>query len=355
MIPLFNIFPRLKVRIPFFPIGGFPSSIQPLHGLSRQSGNSNLYIKRDDLCGTLYGGNKVRKLEFLLGDALAHNFKHVITSGGAGSNHARATATYASIARLKCTIMLFDQPPSLSVQENLLADYKFNAEMLLDSTYEEHARHLKVVIQSITKRESFPPYVIAPGGSSPIGTIGFVNAGFELATQIQKGELPAPDAIFITLGTMGTAAGLILGLKAAGISSIVHAIRVVPDYVGNFDKCISLAEQTNKLLHDCDSAFPIVTISEKEVIVHGDYFGNGYGIPTREGDAFIQLIHDSDHIELDSVYTGKCGAAFYDYIRHEEKNMTVLFWNTKNAHQDSNLRNSVDFRKLPVEFHKYFE
>jgi D-cysteine desulfhydrase len=355
MIPLFNIFPRLKERIPFFPIGGFPSSIELLHGLSRQSGNSNLYIKRDDLCGTLYGGNKVRKLEFLLGDALAHNFKHVITSGGAGSNHARATATYASVARLKCTIMLFDQPPSVSVQENLLADYKFNAEMLLDSTYEEHARHLKVIIQSITEQESSPPYVIPAGGSSPVGTIGFVNAGFELAAQIQKGELPAPDDIFITLGTMGTAAGLILGLKAAGISSMVHAIRVVPDYVGNFDKCISLAEQTNKLLHDYDSSFPIVTISEKDITVHVDYFGNGYGIPTREGDAFIQLIHDSDNINLDSVYTGKCGAAFYDYIRHEGKNMTVLFWNTKNGHQDSNLGSAVDFRKLPVEFHKYFE
>lgn len=354
MIPLFNIFPQLKERIPFFPIGGFPSSIQQLNGLSRQIGNRNLYIKRDDLCGTLYGGNKVRKLEFLLGDALAHGFRHVITSGGAGSNHARATATYASVARLKCTIMLFDQHHSSTVQENLLADYKFNAEMLLDSTYEEHAIHLKEVIQSITERESSPPYVIPAGGSSPVGTIGFVNAGFELAAQIKKGELPVPDAIFITFGTMGTAAGLILGLKAAGISTMVHAIRVVPDYVGNFDKCITLAEQTNKLLHDCDSSFPIVTISEKEFTVHGNYFGNGYGIPTREGDAFIQLIHDSDHIDLDSVYTGKCGAAFCDYIRHDGKNRTVLFWNTKNAHMDSSLRSDVDFRKLPEEFHKYF-
>ncbi len=355
MIPLFNIFPRLKERIPFFPIGGFPSSIQHLQGLSRQSGNSNLYVKRDDLCGTLYGGNKVRKLEFLLGDALAHNFKHVITSGGAGSNHARATATYTSVARLKCTIMLFDQSPSPTVQENLLADFKFNAEMLLDSTYEEHTSHMKTVIQTITAQESLPPYVIPAGGSSLVGTIGFVNAGFELATQIQKGELPAPDAIFITLGTMGTAAGLILGLKAAGISTMVHAVRVVPDYVGNFDKCITLAKQTNKLLHDCDSSFPVVALSEKELTIHSNYFGNGYGIPTREGDAFIQLISKSDHIELDSVYTGKCGAAFYDYIMHDGKNSTVLFWNTKNAHKDSTLRSDIDFQKLPKLFHKYFE
>jgi D-cysteine desulfhydrase len=354
MIPLFNIFPRLEERISFFPIGGFPSSIQQLTGLSRQIGNSNLFIKRDDLCGTLYGGNKVRKLEFLLGDALTHGFKHVITSGGAGSNHARATATYASVARLQCTIMLFDQPPSPTVQENLLADYKYNAEMLLDPTYEEHARHLKEVIQSITERESLPPYVIPAGGSSPVGTIGFVNAGFELAAQIKKGDLPVPDAIFITLGTMGTAAGLILGLKAAGITTKIHAIRVVPDYVGNFDKCITLAEQTNKLLHDCDTSFPVVTLSEKQITVHGDYFGNGYGIPTTKGDTFIQLLHQSDDIGLDSVYTGKCGAAFYDYILRDGKNRTVLFWNTKNAHQDSMLRSFVDFRKLPEGFHKYF-
>ncbi|HEX2960000.1 MAG TPA: pyridoxal-phosphate dependent enzyme [Chitinispirillaceae bacterium] len=311
MIPLFNIFPRLKERIPFFPIGGYPSSIQHLGGLSRQCGSNHLYIKRDDLSGTLYGGNKVRKLEFLLGDALAHNFKHVITSGGAGSNHARATATYASVAKLQCSLMLFDQPPSLYVKENLLADFKFSARMYLDPTYEEHTRHLKAMIQSITEQESSPPYIIPPGGSSPVGTIGFVNAGFELATQIKQGELPVPDAIFITLGTMGTAAGLILGLKAAGITTMVHAVRVVPDYVGNFDKCIILAEQTNKLLHDLDTSFPVLNISEKEITVHSDYFGNGYGIPTREGEKFIQAIRKSDAIELDSIYTGKCGAAFF--------------------------------------------
>jgi D-cysteine desulfhydrase len=353
MIPLFNIFPRLKERIPFFKIGGYPSPVQHLSGLATLKGNPDIFIKRDDLSGTVYGGNKVRKLEFLLGDALQNKFRHVITSGAAGSNHARATATYASMAQLRCTLMLFDQEPSLTVQENLLADFKFHANMYLDPTYESHVQHMKTVVSSITDDESSPPYRIPAGGSSPVGSIGFVNAGFELAAQIQNRELPMPDALFVTFGTMGTVAGLTLGLKAAGISCKVHAIRVVPDYVGSFEKCMQLIEQTNKLLHDHDQSFPILSITPNDLTVYGNYFGNGYGIPTRQGEAFINTIRNTDNIHLDSTYTGKCGAAFYDYIS-TEKNTTVLLWNTKNAHQDPTLRSTINYHDLPAPFHKYF-
>jgi D-cysteine desulfhydrase len=354
MIPLFNIFSRLKNRIPFFDIGGFPSPVQHLNGLCGLTGNQNLFVKRDDLCGTLYGGNKVRKLEFLIGDALANNYRHVITSGAAGSNHARATATYASVAHLKCTLMLFDQVASSTVQKNLLADMYYNATVYIDPSYESHCRHLEDKLKSITEQESLPPYTIPAGGSSPVGSIGFVNAGFELANQIAQGELPRPDSIFITLGTMGTVAGLLLGLKASGIHCKVHAVRVVADFVGNYDKCISLAEKTNKLLHDSDPAFPILDFSENDLIVHGNYFGNGYAIPTPEGERFIGKIKKSDGIDLDSVYTGKCGAAFYDYVTTAGKKETVLFWHTKNSHQDPPQEIPCNPESLPVSIRKYF-
>jgi 1-aminocyclopropane-1-carboxylate deaminase/D-cysteine desulfhydrase-like pyridoxal-dependent ACC family enzyme len=143
-------------------------------------------------------------------------------------------------------------------------------------------------------------------------------------------------------------------LKAAGITTTIHAIRVVPDYVGNFDKCIYLAEQTNKLLHDIDTTFPIVDITKRDLIVYGNYFGNGYGIPKPEGEKFISMIYKSDHIELDSVYTGKCGAAFYDYCTTKGKNETVLFWNTKNSHQELSPKTPVNPGNLPVSIQKYF-
>lgn len=354
MIPLFNIFSRLKDRIPFFTIGGFPSPVQRLDGLCGLTGNKNLFVKKDDLCGTLYGGNKVRKLEFLLGDALANNYKHVITSGAAGSNHARATATYASVAHLKCTLMLFDQPTSSTVQKNLLADIIHNSSIFIDPSYESHRRHLEDVIETITEKELQAPYIIPAGGSSTVGSIGFVNAGFELADQISRGELPRPDSIFVTLGTMGTIAGLVLGLKASGISCKVHAVRVVADFVGNFDKCIILTEKTNKLLHDNDPAFPILSFSENDLIVYGNYFGNGYAIPTPEGERFIELISKSDTIELDSVYTGKCGAAFYDYVTNAGNKETVLFWNTKSSHEEPSLETPCNPESLPVSIRKYF-
>jgi D-cysteine desulfhydrase len=345
----------LKNRLPYIKIGFLPTSVESLDGLANLQRGKNIYIKRDDLCGTVYGGNKVRKLEYLLGEARATGAQHIITSGAAGSNHARATATYATSLGLKTTLMLFDQPPSPEIRENLLADYCTGAELILDETYESHVIHFQNKVRQIEHIEGKTPYIIPAGGSSITGVVGFVNAAFELKYQIDSGIIVEPEAIFTAFGTMGTVAGLVLGLKAAGLKCRVHAVRVVPDFISSLAKCLDLISKTNRLLHDSDSTFPVLSIDDKDFTIENNYLGEGYGIATPEGEHFIKLIQSTDRIDLDTVYTGKCGAAFYTYLQQCSHDASVLLWNTKNSHTLDQQTASTDYHILPAVFHKYFE
>ena len=233
MISLFQRYPLLREKLPYVALGDFPTPVQRLERLGDELGIGQLYIKRDDLSGKLYGGNKPRKLEFELGDALRSGSSEVITFGGIGSNHALATAIYAKQLGLKTISMLVPQPNSNIVRRNLLADYHYGAEMHLCGTSLESAVS-KLLIRAVTlyqvirhriKSGRFP-HLIRPGGSSPLGVNGFVNAALELSEQVAKGELPEPDFIYVAAGTMGTASGLTLGLKIAGLKSRMVAVTV---------------------------------------------------------------------------------------------------------------------------------
>ena len=257
MIPLFAKFPNLKDRLPHTPIGSFPTPVARLEGLSRETGASGLFVKCDDESGRIYGGNKVRKLEFLLADAVRQKAARVITTGAAGSNHALATAVYAKAAGLKATLVLFDQPTSSLVRNNLLMDAYCGADMVFEETFGKLAARFPEIVKSYEALDGHVPYVIPAGGSSPLGAVGYVNAAFELKGQIDRGTLPEPEAIFLPLGTMGTAAGLMLGLKAAGLGSRVVAVRVVPPVVANSGKLAALFDETLTLLRGLDPSFPL--------------------------------------------------------------------------------------------------
>ncbi len=347
MLSMLKAFPQLSM-VPYISLGCFPTPVAKLERVSERCGRE-IFIKRDDLSGELYGGNKVRKLEFLLGEARRCGADRVITTGGAGSNHALATAVYACTRGFKTTIMLFDQPNSQSVKENLLADLSTGAEMHLDPDYESHRRSLHRIIEKCTK-EGQIPYVIAAGGSSPVGTIGFVNAGFELAEQIRIGALPRFPTIFVTLGTMGTAAGLLLGLKVAGVQSRIHAVRVVPKVVANPQAFQNLFRETNELLRETDPTFPIVKIQEGDIYFNNDFFGEGYGIHSPQAIDACQTVLEQESIHLDGTYTGKTFAA----LLADKEEAPVLFWNTKNSRPISKLVKTDDFTRLPPAFHHYF-
>ena len=356
MISLFKQYPQLEEDLPYVSLGELLTPVERLNCLGKEIKMNHLYIKRDDISGGIYGGNKLRKLEFLLGDALGSGIQEILTFGYAGSNHALATSIYSQRLGLKSISMLLPQPNAYYVRHNLLLGHYYGAELYHYQNVLSLFIHL--IYQVIWRKIKYGrfPRLIMPGGSSPLGTIGYVNAAFELKKQIIKGELPEPDVIYIALGSMGTAAGLILGLKAVNLKSQVIAIRVIDKMFVTEKRIISLIRKTNSLLHSRDRTFPMIKISRKDVKIRHDFFGNGYAHFTEKGMRAVKLMERTEGIKLDGTYTGKTLAALIEDIDKQElRDKVILFWNTYNSRDFSDIKASVDYHDLPECFYRYFE
>jgi 1-aminocyclopropane-1-carboxylate deaminase/D-cysteine desulfhydrase-like pyridoxal-dependent ACC family enzyme len=360
MIPLFEYHNSLAQNLSHVVLGEFPTPIQKLDRLGRHLGLDNLYIKRDDLSGKVYGGNKVRKLEFLLGKALHSQAREVLTFGAVGSNHALATAIYARQLGLKSISMLVPQPNAQYVRRNLLMTYHSGADLRLypPIPYLKSLMNPAVFYQLFRhwlKRRRFP-WVIPMGGSSPLGVMGFVNAAFELHEQILKGEMPEPDYIYVPSGSMGTAAGLILGLKAIKSKAQVVAVRVNGESVVNAAKMVNLIRKTNRHLSSLDSSFPRLKFSEADIDIRHSFFGKRYALFTPEGMEAVSIAEKYAGIKLEGTYTGKAFAALMDDAKKSNlKDKVILFWNTYNSRDFSQVIEAIDYHLLPRCFHPYFE
>jgi D-cysteine desulfhydrase len=291
-----------------------------------------------------------------LGDALNKGAKEVLTFGFAGSNHALATAVYAQKLGLKCISILLAQLNAKYVWHNLLLSQVCCAEIC--HLNNEMAAYIPTIIKIFRGklRQGKFPYIIAPGGSSPLGTIGYVNAGFELKEQIENGLMPEPEMIFVPLGTMGTAVGLMIGLKAVGLKTRVVSVRVADKKYGNKEKFVKLFKKTLALIHTFDSSFPHVEISDDEVDIRHDFFGEQYACFTEEGMTAVDLVAKSEGIKLDGTYTGKTMAAIINHFKyHGKRNEITLFWNTYNARDFLDTIKETDYHELPQSCHCYFE
>jgi len=347
---LFDIYPDLADKIPWIPLGSFPTSIQRLQHLSQ----GELMIKRDDLSSDIYGGNKVRKLEFILADVLQKGKKHVITMGGIGTNHGLATAIFCRRLNLDCTLLLFYQPITSYVIQNMLLFHKFQAEMVYTGTI------LRTGIEFyLPQRIKHPQaYFLYAGGSSIIGTLGFVNAAFELKKQIAEQGLAEPKYIFCPLGSNGTAAGIALGCALAGITSTICAIRVAASHLGPFQITTpatlrGLMEKTYKLLQSKSSMIPSVDLRTPIVIYR--YFGKAYGEPTAAGLDALKQAREQEGISLDPTYTSKAFAGVLDFIKaNTHRTEEVLYWHTYNSSDLSHEAQLVDYHDLPPVFHQFF-
>jgi len=325
MIPLFKQYPLLREKLPYVSLGEFPTPVQKLDGIGRNLGMNRLYIKRDDLSGSIYGGNKVRKLEFLLGNALKVNAKEVMTFGGAGSNHALATAIYARQIGLRSISMLVPQPNAHYVRRNLLMSYHCGAELHLCGGELRSRTTMPLVFLATVhqllrhrlKSGRFP-HLIPPGGSSPLGAIGFVNAAFELKEQIDNGLAPEPEYVYVASGTMGTAAGLMLGFGVLKLKSRVISVRVTDNKLVNVKGMVRLIDSTNSLLCALDPCFPTLKFSGADVEIRHNFFGQQYALFTREGMEAVTRMKKSEGIKLDGTYTGKAFAALINDTKKED-------------------------------------
>jgi 1-aminocyclopropane-1-carboxylate deaminase/D-cysteine desulfhydrase-like pyridoxal-dependent ACC family enzyme len=363
VIPLFEQYALLREKLAYVPLGEFPTPVQKLERLGAELGVSQLYMKRDDLSGKFYGGNKPRKLEFILGNALRSKAKEVITFGGAGSNHALATAIYGRQIGLKSISMLIHQPNARYVRRNLLMGHYCGAELHLCGTGLESAINMPVayaatIYQLLRHRvkKGRLPHFIPPGGSCPLGATGFVNAALELRGQVASGEMPEPEYIYVAAGSMGTAAGLSLGLRAARLGSRVVSVAVGSEKTTNTRGMIELINKTNSLLCSLDGSFPKFEFSETDVDIRHDHAGQRYALFTEEGMEAVCMVKECEGVKLDGTYTGKALAA----LRHDAKNgslrgKAILFWNTLNSRDFSDDISGLDYHDLPRPFHRYFE
>jgi D-cysteine desulfhydrase len=373
-VTLFQKFPGLISTIPYISLGFMPTPLMCADNLALHLGIKKLYIKRDDALGghtpqhRLPSGNKVRKLEFLLADALSWGCTHVITCGAAGSNHVLATAGYSYHLGLKCTGMLTPQYNSTMVQRNLLRHLMFSTTQLeyFPSARErdEYIRNICASEYSYTKRLS---YFIPTGGSIPLGVVGFVNGGLELAQQLEAYHIAPPDYLYVPAGTVGTMAGLVLGLKAAGISTRVRAVVVAPVVKKStfIERIIKLITATNIYLHERDSSFPLYTITEDDFDVIYTQSGQEYGKSTSESEHACAITSHFTSLALDNTYSGKAMAAIIKDINQLE-DKSVIFWNTFDGYtwpeepdwSESNYTQSLWYKNytlMPESLHVYFE
>lgn len=307
MSSLFAHFPKLATHLPICSLGDFPTPIERWEGLT--SNKVELWVKREDRAGSLYGGNKVRKLEHLLGEAKhrerAEAAPRVVTLGAWGSNHALAVALYGQALGLRVDTVLFPQPLSQdtipSIREHLLAQISADAQVWPARTFPGVLP--KYMAAYFAKRG--PKVVIPSGGSSPLGTLGWVSGGLEIADQVVDRKEPPFDVVYVTVGTGGTAAGLLLGLGHAAVH--VRGVRVVPWPIASQWMVERLADQTERLL--CKLA-DVRLPSRPLFSVDGRFVGPGigYGVATPLSKQAVGKARTLG-LPVETTYTGKTLAA----------------------------------------------
>jgi len=362
---LFDIYPELEGNVPWIPLlTNLPSKVERLKELEKhlKLDGGEIYIKRDDNIHNIYGGNKLRKFEFILGEALRKKKKGIITLGGIGTNHGLACAIITKELELKCELFLSLQPLNWHVQRSLLLYDFFGAKLHFAKSFEFG------VFKSLLFRLFHPKFFLMSNGGSPIlgfgtplGTVGFINAIFELKKQIDEGSLPIPDIIFVPAGSSGTSAGLTAGCKLLGLKTKVYPVKVSLDIVVNQKTIMKIANKTLKFLRKRDKKIPDVKVGENDFQLIKGYLGSGYGVKTIKGQSAVDLIYElegkKNDFKLETTYTGKTMAAMLEFLEKEEnKSKKILFWNTYNSNDlDNYLRETkFDYEKLPKKFHKYF-
>jgi D-cysteine desulfhydrase family pyridoxal phosphate-dependent enzyme len=298
-------------QIPRFPLCTLPTPFHRAERLEQALGarSPRIWIKRDDLTGLAFGGNKARKLEYLIAAALEAGADVVVTEGSAQSNHARMTAAAAAIAGLDAVLVLDDRRGA-AIEGNLLLDYLYCAEVRVVSA-REGRRAAMTTIEAELVDAGRKPYMIATGGSTPTGALGYVRAFVELVGQlIEVGE--DPKRLYFPTSSQGTLAGLALGALLHGLSDLVYAIAVEEDSLTLRTDAVPIANEAARLL-GVDSGLRV-----DDLVVDDRYIGEGYGIPSPGGMEAIALLARSEAIVLDPVYSGKAMAALIDHIRKGE-------------------------------------
>jgi len=316
-------------RFPRHFLAHLPTPLERLDRLGAELGGPEIWIKRDDCTGLSTGGNKTRKLEYLMAEAEAQGADMVMTQGATQSNHARQTAAFAAKLGMDCHILLEDRTGSNN------ANYNNNGNVLLDhlhgATTEKRAGggDMNAEMEQVAERfraGGRKVYTIPGGGSNPTGALGYVNCAFEMLAQFNDRALKVDHIVHAT-GSAGTQAGLITGLKAMNAQIPLLGVGVRAPKAKQEENVYNLARATAEKL-GCAGV-----VTREDVVANTDYVGEGYGIPTESGLEAIRMFAELEAILLDPVYSAKGAAGFIDLIRkgHFKKGERVVFLHTGGA------------------------
>ncbi len=356
MRPLLERLPALERIAPCVPLGDFPTPVTEAPAIAEQLGLTSFHVKRDDQSARPYGGNKVRKLEFLLGRARQQGRRALITFGTAGSNHALATAVYGRREGFEVTSILLPQPVTRATGRNLRFAVASGARVVPVGGELGAARAVGLRIARDLVGTGRPPGIIPPGGSTPRGTLGFVNAALELATQIEAGVLPRPDVIVCPSGTMGTSIGLAVGLQLAALPIEVRAFDVAGAPYTSARKATRLFDQVARLLVRADASVGRLRLDPRYYTLRHDQLGRRYAEWTSAGVAAMKLARARGDLELEGTYTGKAMAGLMsDAGNGDLTGKRVLFWHTYNAHDFDDAIEKTGPEQVPAGFRRYFE
>ena len=314
-------------RYPRLHFAHLPTPLEPMKRLSKHLGGPNLWIKRDDCTGLSSGGNKTRKLEFLMADAVEKKADTIITQGATQSNHARQTTAIAAKLGMECHVLLEDRTGSEDPA------YVYNGNVLLDqlhgSTISKRPgdTDMNAAMEDLATQlrdDGKIPYIIPGGGSNEIGALGYVNAAIELMTQANDQSLRIDHLVHAT-GSSGTQAGLVLGMEGMNSGIPVYGVGVRAPKQKQEEMVFGLAQRTADFM----GLNPEV-VQRERVVANSDYVGDGYGIPTDAMVEAVKMMAQFEGILLDPVYSGKGFSGLIDLIRkgHFKKGENVVFLHT---------------------------
>ena len=308
---------------PRLELAKLPTPLDRVENLGKSLGNLDLWIKRDDLTGFGFGGNKVRSLEYLAADAMKKNSNILITGGSHGSNHVRTTMAVAAHLGLKGFAILSGTRPSTK-NGNLLLDQLLGAKLIF--TGDENRSNIDNFIEDEVKRlQSLDerPYLIRRGGVSSLGCVGYVSAAMEICSQLQNLNLK-PDILLCATGCGVTQAGLLVGFKLMGLNCQIYGITVSRTR----DECIA---QIKQLIDETEENLGLNSkVPSNDIFVFDEYIGDGYTMPTSKGIEAIHLVAQTEGIFLDPIYTGKAMAGLTDLVKkgHIGLDQKVIFLHT---------------------------
>ncbi len=351
---LFQKYPKLKDKIPFKSFGDYPSEVHQLKKLSKKT-EAEIWIKRDDSASPIYGGNKCRMMEFIIPDAKAKGRKSLVTWGAIGSNQVLSSVIYGTHEDFSDIVAVHsEQPYQPYVTRNFLISTSLGVKQVLGKN------SLSLVLKlwwEYLKRKlgGKRPYLIPLVGSSPISVLSYFDAALELKEQIEKGDCPRPDYIFVTVGTGGTAAGLMLGSFVLGDIGEVIGVRVIEKTFVNEMMISWEMKRTLRFLRRLGVDLGIGKVRTKDIHIIHDYIGAGYAESTAEAVSAIKLLDELEDITLDITYTGKTMAAMLDFIK-KNRDKKFLFWHTLNTVDISKYTDNLpNISVAPRCFHKHLK